>query len=67
MGLGLGLGIDRYTPACTRMRLAQTQVWPAFRNLEPIAPCTASSLGLALALGLGLGLGIRLRLRLGLG
>mmetsp|Transcript_21482 Transcript_21482/g.63310 ORF Transcript_21482/g.63310 Transcript_21482/m.63310 type:complete len:207 (-) Transcript_21482:550-1170(-) len=32
-----------YTPSCTRMRLAQTHVWPLFRNLEPIAPATASS------------------------
>ena len=28
-------------PACTRMRLAQTQVWPALRNFEAIAPATA--------------------------
>src|SRR6266446_2725715 len=31
-------------PSCTRMRLAQTQVWPAFRYFEAIAPLTAISI-----------------------
>ena len=26
-------------PSCTRMRLAQTQVWPALRYFEATAPC----------------------------
>ena len=30
-------------PACTYSRLAQTQVWPALRNLEMRAPVTAAS------------------------
>src|SRR5215469_6289778 len=30
-------------PSCTRMRLAQTQVWPALRYFEAIAPLTAIS------------------------
>ncbi len=30
-------------PSWTRMRLAQTQVWPVFRNLEASAPSTAWS------------------------
>src|SRR5450759_1353740 len=32
-----------YTFSCTRMRLAQTQVWPLLRYLEIIAPSTAAS------------------------
>ena len=32
-----------YTPSCTRMRLAQTQVWPVLRYLLAIAPATAAS------------------------
>ncbi|MNT55221.1 hypothetical protein D3C72_1924400 [compost metagenome] len=32
-----------WTLACTRMRLAQTQVWPALRYLEASAPATAAS------------------------
>jgi hypothetical protein len=31
------------TPSCTRMRLAQTQVCPAFRYFDAIAPLTAIS------------------------
>ena len=32
-----------WMPDCTRMRLAQTQVWPALRYLQIRAPCTAFS------------------------
>ena len=32
-----------WTPSCTRIRFAQTQVWPALRNFEAIAPTTAAS------------------------
>src|SRR5919201_483934 len=31
-------------PSCTRRRLAQTQVWPALRYFEAIAPLTAISI-----------------------
>src|SRR5690606_21996582 len=31
-------------PSCTRMRLVQTQVWPALRYLEAMAPATAASI-----------------------
>ena len=31
-------------PACTRNRLAQTQVWPEFRYLDWMAPATAASM-----------------------
>src|SRR3569833_3934237 len=30
-------------PFCTKMRLAQTHVWPEERNLEAMAPATAAS------------------------
>ena len=32
-----------WMPSCTRIRLAQTQVWPVLRNFEAIAPSTARS------------------------
>src|SRR3546814_19853973 len=30
-------------PSCTRIRLEHTHVWPAFLNLEVMAPATAAS------------------------
>ena len=32
-----------WIPSCTRIRLAQTHVWPMLRNFEAIAPSTATS------------------------
>ena len=33
-----------YTASCTKIRLAQTQVWPELRYFETIAPSTAASI-----------------------
>ena len=33
-----------WIPDCTRIRLAQTHVWPALRNFESMAPWTAASM-----------------------